>query len=46
MFQIGLKMFLVLKKLKILSRDLSVKYIVKTIHEKELQKTNQKVFRV
>ena len=46
MFQIGLKKFLVLKKLKILSRDLNVKYIVRTIHEKELEKTNQKVFRV
>ena len=52
MFQISLKKLLLLQKLKILFpghmliRDLKGEEIVGTLYEKELQKTNQKEFRV
>ena len=51
MFQIALRKFLLLKKLKTLYcghvfRDLKGKENVGTFYEKELQKTNQKEFRV
>ena len=42
-FQIGLKKSLWLKKSKILCRGLNGGEVVWTFHEKELQKTNQKV---
>ena len=51
-FQIGLKKFLWLKKLKnsfpwtYVIGNLTVKEIVGTFYEKELQKTNRKEFRV
>ena len=50
-FQIGLKKLLWLKKQKIMCRghvisDLKDEEIVGTFHKKELQKTNQKEFRV
>ena len=51
-FQIGLKKFLWLKKLKnsfpwtYVIGDLTVEEIVGTFYEKELQKTNRKEFRV
>ena len=51
MFQIGLKKILLLQKLKILCcehviSDLRGEDIVGRFYEKELQKTNQKAFRV
>ena len=49
MFQTGLKKLLWLKKLETLCRghsDLKGNEIVGTFYEKELQKTNQKKFRV
>ena len=51
MFQIGLKKFLLLNKLRTLCRshviiDLKSEKIVGTFYVKELQKTNQKEFRV
>ena len=51
MFQIGLRKFLSLKKLKILWRghvinDFNAEEIVGTFYKKELQKTNQKLFRI
>ena len=48
MFQIGLKKFLWLKKLKTLFRRLILagEEIAGTYYEKEFQKTNQKEFRV
>ena len=51
MFQIGLRKFLWLKKLKILCRghvinDFNAEEIVGTFYKKELQKTNQKLFRI
>ena len=47
-FQIGKKKFLWLKNLKILYviGDLNSKEIVGTFYEKELQKANQKEFRI
>ena len=45
MFQIALKKFLVLQKLKNTISDLKGKKIVEMFYEKELQKTNQKEFR-
>ena len=50
-FQIGLKKFFWLKKLKILCRghvigDHNSKEIVRTFYEKELQKTNQNEYRL
>ena len=51
MFQIGLKMFLWFKKLKILFRghvisDLKGEEIVRAFYEKELQTTHRKEFRI
>ena len=46
MFQIGLKKFLLLKKLKTLCRDFKGEEIVGTFYKKELQKANHKEFRV
>ena len=51
MFQIGLKKFLLLNKLRTLCRrhviiDLKSEKIVGTFYVKELQKTNEKEFRV
>ena len=46
MFQIGLKKFLLLQKLKKLCSDLKGEETVGTFYEKELLKTNQKEFRV
>ena len=45
MFQIALKKFLVLQKLKSTISDLKGEKIVEMFYEKELQKTNQKEFR-
>ena len=45
MFQIALKKFLVLQKLKNTISDLKGEKIVEMFYEKELQKTNQKEFR-
>ena len=45
MFQIALKKFLVLQKLKNTISDLKGEKIVEMFCEKELQKTNQKEFR-
>ena len=45
MFLIGLKKFLLLIRLKIIN-DLNGEPITGTFYEKELQKTNQKEFRI
>ena len=45
-FQISLKKLLWLKRLKTLYRDLNGEEIVGTFYEKELQKANQKEFRI
>ena len=47
-FEIGLRNFLLLKKFKILFiiRGLKGEEIIGTFHKKELQKTNQKIFRI
>ena len=45
MFQIALKKFLVLQKLKNTISDLKGEKIVEMFYEKELQKTNKKEFR-
>ena len=52
MFQVGLKNFFVIKNVKntvpwtYVISDLKVEEIIRTFYEKELQKTNQKEFRV
>ena len=52
MFQVGLKNFFVIKNVKntvpwtYVISDLKGEEIVRTFYEKELQKTNQKEFRV
>ena len=46
MYQIGLKKILLLVELKIQFHDLNGEEIIRSFYEKELQKTNQKEFRI
>ena len=46
MYQIGLKKILLLVELKIQFHDLNGEEIIRSFYEKELQKTNQKEFKI
>ena len=46
MYQIGLKKILLLVELKIQFHDLNGEEIIRSFYEKELEKTNQKEFKI